>query len=101
MKLTLANEGREAQQAEEEVLKRKRKAEDDVKWEGKPFGSGPWFCTSPLTSRPVLQRTAILGSIVGAALPEPTRRKRKPRLSFLDSSAYMTCYVISDVYKNT
>jgi hypothetical protein len=31
--MSLANEGREAQQKEEEVLQRKRKADDDKSWE--------------------------------------------------------------------
>ena len=34
MKLTLANEGREAAAKEAEVTERKRKAEDDQRWEG-------------------------------------------------------------------
>lgn len=34
IKLNLANEGFEARKKEEEVAAKKRKAEDDAKWEG-------------------------------------------------------------------
>jgi hypothetical protein len=35
VKMNLANEGFEARKKEEEVVARKRKAEDDARWEGK------------------------------------------------------------------
>lgn len=35
--MNLANEGLEARKKEEEVATRKRKAEDDKKWEGEHF----------------------------------------------------------------
>jgi DnaJ family protein C protein 8 len=35
IKLNLANEGLEAQKKEEELNQKKRKAEDDKKWEGR------------------------------------------------------------------
>ena len=39
--MNLANEGLEARKKEEEVVARKRKAEEDKAWEG------TWFCRNP------------------------------------------------------
>lgn len=51
VKLAMANEGREAQQKEEEVTTRKRKAEDDKAWEGTSHIIDSIYSCSCLCSR--------------------------------------------------
>lgn len=48
VKMNLANEGLEARKKEEEVVARKRKAEEDKAWEGTSSSPSPPLSSSPI-----------------------------------------------------
>ncbi|TFY83221.1 hypothetical protein EWM64_g787 [Hericium alpestre] len=62
VKMNLANEGFEARKKEEEVATRKRKAEDDAKWEeSREQRVGSWRTFAKDSKKKKKQKTVILG----------------------------------------
>ncbi|KAG8783379.1 hypothetical protein FRC15_005281 [Serendipita sp. 397] len=81
-KLAMANEGREAQQKDEEVASRKRKAEDDKIWEGKLDSR---CMTSPSLNSILDQRAGRKESAAGEILRPPplvTRKGKRTRSKY-------------------
>lgn len=84
IKMNLANEGLEARKKEEEVATRKRKAEDDKKWEGEPcdpqivYPTLPWIFMLIFTVR-IHQKTENNASTAGVHSPKIQRRRRNRR----------------------
>ena len=76
--MNLANEGFEARKKEEEVSAKKRKAEEDARWEGNVFYLGQHPTLTHLQ-----QRTGNSEWTVGAASPIPRKRRRNRRELFL------------------
>src|SRR5258708_38407098 len=76
--MNLANEGFEARKKEEEVSAKKRKAEEDARWEGNVL----YPVLSPSLTH-VQQRTGNSEWTVGAASPIPRKRRRSRRELFL------------------
>lgn len=76
--MNLANEGFEARKKEEEVSAKKRKAEEDARWEGNVLCPVP-----PPSFTHVQQRTGNSEWAVGVASPIPRKRKRSRRELFL------------------
>jgi DnaJ family protein C protein 8 len=74
--MNLANEGLEAKRKEEEVIHRKRKAENDKSWEGAfLFISTPYFCFTSVNE----QKVEKIVWIAGDRSPPLARRRRRPR----------------------
>jgi hypothetical protein len=91
--MNLANEGFEARKKEEEVVAKKRKAEDDAKWEGNvvTFRTSP-----PVDSLFCAQRTANSVWTVGAALPvHRKRRKSKRQMSLAEVLLHFSICAVS------
>jgi hypothetical protein len=80
IKMNLANEGFEARKKEEEVTAKKRKAEDDARWEGTVL---PFVQVFLAVLMPTLQKPG--NSAWTAGVPSPTHRKRRKnrRATFL------------------
>lgn len=80
IKMNLANEGFEARKKEEEVTAKKRKAENDAKWEGtvlyNSYGSSWRFSCPP-------QKPGNSAWTVGAPLPIHRKRRKSRRATFL------------------
>ena len=74
--MNLANEGLEAKRKEEEVVQRKRKAEDDKSWEGALL---LFFCIIPSFTSMTEQRVESTVLIVGDHSLHQARRRRRPR----------------------
>lgn len=82
VKMNLANEGFEARKKDEEVAAKKRKAEDDARWEGEQPSS--LVHESPAAiARLFQQRLGNSVWIVGAASRIRRKRKRSRKQMFL------------------
>ena len=74
--MNLANEGLEAKRKEEEVVQRKRKAEDDKSWEGALLFHS--YIISPFTSM-TEQKVERIVWIAGDRSLHQARRRRRLR----------------------
>ena len=72
--MNLANEGFEARKKEEEVTSKKRKAEEDARWEGNVFHPGP---ASLSYSRPTENREQRVDSWRSFANTSKKKKKQK------------------------
>lgn len=95
--MNLANEGREAKQKEDETAKKKRKAEDDARWEGE-FALDSTLLFTSLTKRlAITQRTVKLELIAGETLHQLAlaERKRRRKSRSWDNLQYSVVYTPS------
>ncbi len=74
--MNLANEGLEARKKEDEVNAKKRKAEEDARWEGEYHI--PLHGLRPVSDRDP-QRTESNGWVTGGISLREVRRRRSPR----------------------
>lgn len=97
VKMNLANEGFEARKKDEEVAAKKRKAEDDARWEGEQPSS--LVHESPAAiARLFQQRLGNSVWIVGAASRIRRKRKRSRKQMFLaDDDEYPSSITVSTV----
>lgn len=80
VKMNLANEGLEAKKKEEEVLARKRKAEEDASWEGLSLRVLP-----PSRAHLLISTTANREQRVGSwrTFTKDSKKKKKQKVNIL------------------
>jgi hypothetical protein len=81
VKMNLANEGFEARKKEEEVTAKKRKAEDDARWEGTVLYHS--YMSFLAILMPTLQKPGNSAWTVGVPSPIHRKRRRNRRATFL------------------
>jgi hypothetical protein len=81
IKMNLANEGFEARKKEEEVTAKKRKAEDDARWEGTILLPFVWVFLAILMPTP--QKPGNSAWTVGVPSPIHRKRRKSRRATFL------------------